>query len=365
MTIGKWIGIISFLVSLYIVWKISHIILLAFTAVILAIAINRIVRRLQKSGVNRAIAVAISVGSILMIILGFLALTVPVIVQQWQELTDRIPQGLEQLKQWYTQLQTWLPSRMLGDMNNIEDVIQQLASSYDRWIGSFFTFFSSSVETLLQTLLVIAITIMLLSNPKPYRQAFILLFPSFYRRRVDAILDQCEESVVGCVLGILFNMVVIGIMSGLGLWILGVRLALVNALLAAVLTLIPNLGPTISVIPPAILALLDSPWKSVSVIVLYIAIQQMESNILTPLVMKRQVSLLPAVTLLSQITFALFFGALGLFLALPLVVILQVWLRELLVEDILNPWSKPNIPKIKTPSEDGYSHSLAEGDRSS
>lgn len=360
MTIGKWIGIISFLVSLYIIWKISHIILLAFTAVILAIATNRIVRRLQKSGVNRGVAVAISVGSILILISGFLALTVPVIVQQWQELTDRIPQGLEQLKQWYSQLQSWLPERMLGDMNSIEDVIQQLASSYDRWIGSFFTFFSSSVETLLQILLVIAVTIMLLGNPQAYRRAFILLFPCFYRRRIHQILDQCEESVVGCVLGILFNMVVIGIMSGLGLWILGVKLALVNALLAAVLTLIPNLGPTISVIPPAILALLDSPWKTVSVIVLYIAIQQIESNILTPLVMKRQVSLLPAVTLLSQITFAVFFGALGLFLALPLVVILQVWLRELLVEDILNTWSKPNLPPIKVPSEDGYPHSKRE-----
>jgi predicted PurR-regulated permease PerM len=95
------------------------------------------------------------------------------------------------------------------------------------------------------------------------------------------------------------------------------------------------------VIPPIALALLDAPWKAVAVLILYIVIQQLESNVLTPLVMEKQVSLPPAVTLASQVIFASFFGFLGLFLALPLVVILQVWIKELLVKDILNDWQNP------------------------
>ena len=133
-------------------------------------------------------------------------------------------------------------------------------------------------------------------------------------------------------------MTVITCFSGIGLWILGVRLPLTNALLAGLLTFIPNLGPTISVIPPTVLALIDAPWKAVAVIILYIVIQQVEGTILTPLVMQKQVSLLPAITILSQIAFAAFFGIFGLFLALPIIVVAMVWLKRSLIEDFLNQW---------------------------
>ncbi len=110
--------------------------------------------------------------------------------------------------------------------------------------------------------------------------------------------------------------------------------------MAGLLTFIPNLGPTLSVIPPMALALLDAPWKALAVLILFVAIQQIESNVLTPIVMQKQVSLLPAITLASQVIFASFFGFLGLLLALPLLVVTQVWVKELLVKDVLNNWQR-------------------------
>ncbi len=101
-----------------------------------------------------------------------------------------------------------------------------------------------------------------------------MAFPAFYRHRVDEILDECEESLVGWIKDTLLAMVVIGVVSYIGLLILRVPLPLVNALLAGLLEFIPNVGPTLSVFPPA---LLDAPWKSVAVIILYILIQQFES----------------------------------------------------------------------------------------
>jgi predicted PurR-regulated permease PerM len=86
------------------------------------------------------------------------------------------------------------------------------------------------------------------------------------------------------------------------------------------------------------ISLIEAPWKSVFVLAIYIIIQQVESNILTPLVMAQQVSLLPAVTLLSQVFFATFFGFLGLLLSLPLTVVGQVWFKEIIVKDILDNW---------------------------
>ncbi len=205
-----------------------------------------------------------------------------------------------------------------------------------RFFGNFLTLFSNSLGIILNVLIVLVLTIMLLVSPAPYRQSFTLLFPASYRPRAEEILQQCEVSLSGWVVGTIFNMAIIAVLNAIALLILRVPLALANGVLSGVLTFIPNVGPTLITIPPILLALLESPGKAVAVLVVYIAIQQLESNVLTPLIMQRQVSLLPAVTLASQLIFATFFGFLGLFLALPLLVVTQVWLKELLVKDILN-----------------------------
>ena len=86
------------------------------------------------------------------------------------------------------------------------------------------------------------------------------------------------------------------------------------------------------------------------ILVQLINIQQVESNILTPIVMEKQVSLLPAITLLAQVSFAVFFGILGLFLALPITVVAQVWLKEILVRDILDRWKTKHNFDSKNPN---------------
>ena len=143
---------------------------------------------------------------------------------------------------------------------------------------------------------------------------------------------------MGWGVGILFNMVVISLMSYIGLAVIGVPLPIGNAFIAGLMTFVPNVGPVLSVVPPAVLGLLEAPWKAIAVIILYIVIQQVESNLLTPLVMKRQVDLLPAIALIAQLTFGILFGLLGLFLALPLVITGQIWMQELLVRDIMDNW---------------------------
>lgn len=86
------------------------------------------------------------------------------------------------------------------------------------------------------------------------------------------------------------------------------------------------------------IALLDAPWKAWGVLILYILLHEIEGDILTPLVMAKEVSLLPAITLLFQVASTVFFGFLGLLLAIPLLVVIQVWLRECLIKDILDHW---------------------------
>jgi predicted PurR-regulated permease PerM len=145
---------------------------------------------------------------------------------------------------------------------------------------------------------------------------------------------------------------VIGGLSGLGLFALGVPLPLANGIFAGLLTFLPNIGAALSVVPPIAISLLDvdAPWKPIAVLVLYFVVQQVETNLLTPYVMAQQVSLLPAVTLMSQVFFATFFGFLGLLLALPLTVVGQVWLQEVLIKDVLDIWTEEeHMPYLGEP----------------
>jgi predicted PurR-regulated permease PerM len=357
VALGKWVGFLAFAIALYILWEIRQLLLLVFAAVIFATALNSMVGRLQQSGMKRGGAVGLSVMLLLLLGVVFVALIVPPFITQSEELVKRVPQGFERLEQWATMLEDMVPGASQY-VPSVDDLIRQAQPLAAQLARNFFALFSNAFTVLLNLLLVLVLTIMLLVNPHPYRKGFTLLFPSFYRRRADQILSLCEVSLVNWVGGILINMVVIGVVSGIALWILGVPLVLANALLAGLLEAIPNVGPVLSLIPPMAIALLEAPWKAVAVIILYIVIQQLEQFLLVPFVMSRQVAILPAVTLLSQVVCAIFFGFLGLFLAIPLVIVAQIWIREVLVRDILDPWqsdrvlvTEPELPEAPSVEE--------------
>jgi predicted PurR-regulated permease PerM len=338
VSLGRWIGLLAFVVSVYILWEIRQVLLLIFAAVVLANALNILVKRFHRSGMKRAFAVMLAVFLLIAVFVGFFFVIVPPFASQFQELSELVPKGIQRFSSWFEILQTRISPQLKEYIPDVEQLIQQLQPVANRLLGRGFTFFSSSLGFLGQFLLVLILTLMLLADPTPYRKSFVRLFPSFYRRRVEDILDQCKVALRGWLIGILFNMCVIASLSFVGLLILRVPLALAQATLAGILTFIPNIGPALSVIPPIAIALLEAPWKAIAVLILYVLIQQVESNFLTPYVMAQQVSLLPAVTLLAQVFFATFFGFLGLLLALPLTVVAQVWLKEVIIKDILDQW---------------------------
>ncbi len=358
MKLGQWIGLLALIASFYILWQIRQALLLLFAAVVLATSLNRLARYLQRFGLKRSIAVLLSISFLVLILLGLFLLIVPPFAQQFQQLTQRVPQGIAKLNQWIDLIETRLSEPIGQRLPNLElnDIIQQLRPLFNPLVGGAGAFVGNTLGVILSFLLVLVLTLMTLAEPLSYRKAFIQLFPSFYRRRVDGILDECEVALGGWVIGALISMSVITLLSLIGLSVLQVPLPIAHGVVAGLLNLIPNIGPGLSVIPPMTVALLDSPFKSGLVLLLYFLIQQFESNLLTPYVMAQQVSLLPAVTLISQVFFATFFGFLGLLLALPLTVVAQVWIREVLIKDILNQWhtSPRNLAAIDTAIHEEY-----------
>lgn len=340
MNFGQWLGFFSLILSLFILWEIRQLLLLVFTAVVFTTALNQLVRYLQQQfGLKRVNAIALTLILGLVLTILFFWLIVPPFIEQFQNLIELLPKVWEQVRSFLItfrqqQLQfDWLPSPP-----SLAGLIQQLQPLGTEVFRNFFNFFSNSFTAVLKVLLVFVLTLMLLANPQRYRRAFLQLFPAFYRQRADRILTASEVALGNWLTGVVINATCIAILTGIGLWALQIKLVLVHALLAGLLDIIPNIGPATSVIFPFMVALLDAPWKVWLILILYFLIQQFESYGLTPLVMAKQVSLLPAVTLIAQIFFAQVFGLLGLLLALPLAVVAKIWIEELLFKDILDKW---------------------------
>jgi predicted PurR-regulated permease PerM len=340
LKLGHWVGLLVLGVSLYILWELRQVLLLIFLAVVLATALNQIQLSLQRFKLKRGAAVALTVLLTLLVIGCFLLLVVPPFIREFGKLAEEAPKSLDLVEVWLLNVSKSLPFHADGTqiLDRIGNELQKLDSSIVS--SNFFAVFSNTLTLLLNLLLVLVLTVMFVVSPHPYRQGLIRLFPGFYRRRIDDILTKSEVALTGWLIGTLINMVVIGVVSWIVLMVLGVRLVLANALLAGVLEAIPNIGPVMSVLPPMAIALLDAPWKAVAVLGAYVVIQQLEQYLLVPTVMAKQVDLLPAVTLLSQVVFAMFFGFLGLLLALPLVIVGQIWVKEILVKDVLDHWQQ-------------------------
>lgn len=172
-------------------------------------------------------------------------------------------------------------------------------------------------------------------NPQVYQRGTVRLFPVAHRRRAADILDKMGIALRGWLLGTLFNMLVIGAATTVGLWLLGIPMALALGIVAFFLEFIPYLGPIISAIPALLIASSVGPTEVLYTALLYWGVQSAESYLLSPLVYQRSVDLPPALTVGAQIVVASLFGVLGVVFATPLTACALVLVQEAYVEDTL------------------------------
>ncbi|MFM8545942.1 MAG: AI-2E family transporter [Vulcanococcus sp.] len=346
MKFGQWIGVIATAAALVLLWQLREVVIHLFAAVVLAMALCTLVGVVQQRlCCRRPLALLLTLLGLVLLLAIALAAVVPPFVEQFQQLLLQLPtaaeratallrQALEQSNrmlygqqavQWLQQ--TWGASGggaepVAGGLRGLLGVAGNLGSG------------------LVQLLFVLAVSLMIAAQPQAYREVAVLLAPSFYRRRLRQVLQQCGEALSSWMGGVLISSLCVALLAGIGLSLLGVKLVVANALLAGLLNVIPNIGPTLSTVFPMSVALLVSPWKALAVLGLYVLVQNLESYVITPSVMQHQLKLLPGLTLAAQLLFTVLFGPLGLLLALPLAVCLQVVIREVLIRDVLDPWRR-------------------------
>lgn len=339
MKLGRWIGLMALLVALYLLWRIRQVLLLIFTAVVLTIPLNRLVQRWYSMGMQRSVATSLSVVTLLTSLFLISSLIVPPYVEQLRRLVGLVILGLERLQSWFIELQNRLPESF-RPVSSADSLVQQVQPLITWGVDHFFALFSDALVVLLNLLLVLVLTVMLLANPAAYRHSLIQLFPSFYRSRIDVILTECEDKLVVWMQATLWRIAIVGVLSAIGLWLLQVPLVLTNASLAGLLETIPNVGVVLSLIPPFAAAWLGSPEKAVAVIGLYLVIQAVKHYSLIRLGQRKPDTILPAIMLLAQISLAFFCGFSGLLLAVPIMIVAQVSVREIFVKDLLGARSK-------------------------
>jgi len=357
VSFGQWLALFGLVAALLLLWSLREAIMLLFAAVVLAMALCTLVGAVQRRlAISRSMALLLSLLAIALVLAVGTAAIVPPFVAQFSELLQKLPEAwrelLSLLHQGLESISRMLYGRSDGGLSWLQNLSgsvrtsSALASGVGDWTYRLVGLAGNVGTVLLKTLFVVAVALMVAAQPTAYREALLLLVPSFYRRRARQVLLQCGEALSAWMGGVLISSLCVGTLAAIGLSLLGVRLVAANAVLAGVLNIIPNVGPTLSTLFPMSVALLESPWKALAVLALYVVVQNLESYLITPSVMHHQLRLLPGLTLSAQFLFTVLFGPLGLVLALPLAVCLQVILREIVIHDILDRWKAKPKPAI-------------------
>jgi predicted PurR-regulated permease PerM len=310
---------------------------------VLANGLNALAGWLQQRGLKRGSAILLAIAAFFVSLGAIGALVVPTFVNQFQELQTLVPTSIDQMILWLRQMATRIDPELTPLLPTWQQLTNQVQPLVQQVAGKGLNVFYNTLGLPLSLLLLLVLSFMLLADPIAYRQGLIRCFPAFYRQRLDWILVRCETALNHWLGVVLVSAVTVTLMTLLGLTLLQVRLPLALALLAGLMVMIPNIGLLISLVPALAIALLDNPWKSVGVVALYLLIYYLDNRWIVPICVRRPPPLLRGLLLLTQVFFGSVFGLLGLWLAMPLTLVGQVLLQEVLVKDILDPYQPPSF----------------------
>lgn len=201
--------------------------------------------------------------------------------------------------------------------------------------GNFQRFFNSIFGFLGDFYIIITLGLFFLIQPAIYKKGFTKLFPLDKRKDVLKIIDSIGITLKRWLLGKMFSMLIVGVLTGIGLYVLNIPLALSLAIIATFSAFIPNIGPIIALIPALLIAFVKGQEYVLYVFVLYTVIQILESNVITPIIQREVISFPMALILIAQVVLGLFTGYLGLILATPVMAILLYLIKSIYVEKYL------------------------------
>ena len=317
-------------------WLLSDILLLVFTAVLLAVLLRGVALMLHRVihlpvGVSLALVTLLSLAGAA----GFVLVIGQRFANEGQQLVAALSGFTQHLRQQY------------GGTPWAQALQKLIGSGHGINLAAAPRVLTATFGTVGGLVLLLVMTLYLAAAPGPYVNGTIRLIPLFYRERARTIMEEVGRTLRFWMLGQLISMATVGVLSTVGLMLLHVPLFVALGVLAGLLTFIPYLGAILAGIPAAIIASTQGPEMILWVVLLYAGCHVIEGYVVSPLVSRRTVHLPPAITLVSISAFGALFGFMGVLIATPLAAAIIVLVREIYVRDILGDRSpeQPEAPR--------------------
>lgn len=337
--VGVVFSTILFLLLLLFIYSIAQILVLLFLAVLFSLYLGGITDSLQRRlAVPRQLGLTLAIVLTLAVAGGVGYLMVPPVAEQASELIYQLPR---QLERWESQLQEAAEDRpmvrdVLGQLEEGETYVGTVVAE----IGTFFRgavpYLFTGVRFMIHLASVLVMGVYMALRPGLYREGLIVLAPPVHRELVRDILVDLGATLRAWIVGQLFTMVALGLLTWLGLTILGVPYALAFGVFTAAVAIVPFFGALVSTLLPMLYVMSQGMMvKALLVLLVGVIVQLIESNVISPMVMERKVRLPPVLTLLSVLIMAHLLQVIGLLVAVPVLATVMVIVRRIYVHRML------------------------------
>ena len=329
MTARSVLVALSLVVLTLLAWNLRWVLLVLFGAVVMAVGLDVLIQSLQqRTKLERPAALAVVLGLLLLAGTFLGQLLLPELLDQFRQLGRDLPQLVGKL------------SDLLSSDPRLEQFDESIGSAINlKGLQPLLGFAGGAANTLIQLFLMVLLAILLALDPSSHRRMLLAACPRPAREQLDQLLDEYRHALGGWLSGMTLSATTVFLLTWGGLLVLKAPLALLSALICGLLTFVPTIGPTAATLLPTGLALLQSPQLMVSVAVFRLILQNLEAFLLTPLLLRKTVNLLPTVALMAQFSLGALLGLPGVLLALPLVVVLQVLMQRVVVQQIMDRWA--------------------------
>jgi predicted PurR-regulated permease PerM len=298
--------------------------------VLVAILLDSAASRLERRGIPRPLGALLALLAGLAVFAAILVAIIPPFVDETNKFVNNVPQIADDLQERVHDI-TGESKSEIG--HRAQKFAKKYTDSPEKLIGPLTSIGFGVAGVLAALVLMLIIAYYMAARPDPLVNGMLRLFPPDRREHAQFVMGRFRDAWVGWMQGVIVDMLVTGVLLYIGLSLIGLDYALVFAVISALLVLIPYYGAFVGGLPPVLFGLADSPGKGLLALVVYVGVQQVESNFTIPLVMSRTVNLHPAVIAIGVLVVGRLLGFAGLFVAVPVLSFITISIEEF--------WIKP------------------------